>query len=460
MKTLIRNAIIVNEGKTFPADILIYGERIQKIESPGKISTGVENTREIDAEGSYLIPGIIDDQVHFRSPGGLFYKADCRSEALAGLTGGVTSWMDMHNIVPPTVTWKMLEKKYQIAERISPSNFSYYMGVANDNYDDVMNVVEHQLNNVCGLKIFMGSSTGNLLVDDSGVLAKIFQNSGNMLIATHCEDESTIQENQKKYVERFVNKLSAEHHPLIRNEKACYLSSAFAIYLAKTHNSRLHVFHISTAIECNQFDNSIPLEKKRITAEGCVHHLWFSSEDYQRLGNKIKCNPAIKSPTDRDALMEAVLNDYIDVIATDHAPHTLYEKNLPYEKAPSGVPTIEHSFYMMYAHVLAGKITLEKVVEKMCHNPAIAYKIADRGFIREGYAADMFLFDKNGMLDVQNRELDNPHATVHAKCGWSPFHGSSFKGKVTHTFVNGHLAYHDGIFDESKPGKQLLFKRD
>lgn len=442
---LILNANIVNENKVFQGDVLIRNERIEKI------GTGLQSEKVdkiIDAKGKYLLPGAIDDQVHFREPG-LTHKANIFTESRAAVAGGVTSFMEMPNTIPPTFTQSLLEDKYQIAAKNSLANYSFYIGASNDNLDEILKT---DATKVCGLKIFMGSSTGNLLVDDPKVLEQIFSRVP-FLIASHCEDEPTIRRNTEEFRNKYGEDLPMEYHPLIRSEEACYKSSSFAVDLAKKHGTRFHVLHISTAKETLLFDDKTPLEKKKVTAEACMHHLWFNNDDYKRLGTKIKWNPAIKTPLDQKAIMIAVLSDYIDVIATDHAPHTIEEKNNTYFKAPSGGPLVQHSVVAMLEFYHRGEISIENIVKKMCHNPAILFRIQERGFIREGYYADLTLVDLNSPWQVSK---DN----ILSKCGWSPFEGESFKSKITHTFVSGHLAYENGVLNENQPGKRLLFNAE
>lgn len=441
--TVITNARIVNEGKLFEGDVLIRGNRIEKIGN----ALSTTKAHVVDAQGHFLLPGVIDDQVHFREPG-LTHKATIYSEAKAGVAGGVTSFMEMPNTVPPVFTQQLLEEKYQIAARTSLGNYSFFMGASNDNLEEVMKT---DLKNVCGLKIFMGSSTGNLLVDDEKVLEGIFSKFPS-LIATHCEDEFTIRKNTEEFRARYGDKMPVRFHPQIRTEDACYKSSSFASALAKKHGTRLHILHISTAKETNLFDNTLPLEKKKITAEACIHHLWFNDSDYDRLGTFIKWNPAIKKESDQLEIFRALLDDRIDVIATDHAPHTLEEKNNGYFQAPSGGPLIQHSLVAMMEFYHEKKISIEKIVQKMAHNPAILFQIKDRGFIREGYFADLVLVDPGKSWRVEK-------SNILAKCGWSPFEGHTFKSSVTKTWVSGHLAYEDGKFNESKRGERLTFLR-
>lgn len=442
--TLILNANIVNEGSVFESDLLIKGEYIESI---GKDLSSLPANYIIDADGKFLFPGAIDDQVHFREPG-LTHKATIHSEARAAVAGGVTSFMEMPNTNPPAFTQALLENKYQIAAKTSLANYSFYIGGANDNLEEVLKT---DIKKVCGLKLFMGSSTGNLLVDDPKALEGFFSKFPS-IIATHCEDEATIKKNTADYKEKFGEDIPIKFHPFIRSEEACYKSSSFAVGLAKKCGTRLHILHISTAKETSLFDNTLPLEKKKITAEACVHHLWFNDRDYDRLGTLIKWNPAVKTAFDQEAILEAVLDDRIDVIATDHAPHTLEEKQNKYFQAPSGGPLIQHSLVAMLEMNKKGKISLEKIVQKMCHNPAILFQIGRRGFLREGYFADMTLVDMNRPWQVGSNN-------IFAKCGWSPFNGITFQSQVTHTFVSGHLAYSNGEFHEARMGKRLMFDR-
>lgn len=441
---LLRNARLVNKGVIYECDILIVNGRFAKIAPAIHDNAEIE----IDVAGRMVLPGIIDDQVHFREPG-LTYKATIASESSAAVAGGVTSFMEMPNVIPASVTQTLLEDKYQIAASTSLANYSFFMGATNDNLEEVLKTDPTQ---VCGIKIFMGSSTGNMLVDNRETLQRIFAESP-MLIATHCEDEATVRENLERYKALYGERLTAEHHPLIRNVEACYLSSSMAVGLAKKHGTRLHILHISTKDELALFDNTLALSEKKITAEVCVHHLRFCADDYARYGNQIKCNPAIKSSEHRDALLPALLDDRLDVIATDHAPHTWEEKSLPYLQAPSGVPLIQHSLNVMLDFYHQGKISLEKIVEKMCHAPAIAFKMQERGFIEEGYWADLSIVDINHEWTVEKEN-------ILYKCGWSPFEGQSFRGKVLSTIVSGHLAWHEGKFDEAKMGERLQFKKN
>lgn len=444
-KTLIVNANIVNEGRAFESDVLIVGDRIDSV---GPDLSSREADEVIDAQGKFLLPGAIDDQVHFREPG-LTHKATIGTEARAAVAGGVTSFMEMPNTVPPTFTRELLEDKFSIARRDSLANYSFYMGASNDNLDEVMKVDVRQ---VCGLKIFMGSSTGNLLVDDGKTLEGFFSRFPT-LIATHCEDEQTIVHNAEVYRKKYGEDVPVKFHPLIRSAEACYKSSSFAVELARKHGTRLHVLHISTRQETSLFDAETPLAEKKITAEACIHHLWFRDEDYDRLGTFIKWNPAVKTEADRQAVFGAVLDDRIDVIATDHAPHTREEKTNTYFKAPSGGPLIQHSLVAMLEMCHQGKLSLEKVVQKMAHNPATLFQVAERGFIREGYFADLVLVDLDRPWQVSS-------GNILSKCGWSPFEGQMFRSAVTHTWVSGHLAYRDGVFDDSRKGHRLLFDRN
>ena len=447
---LIKNVRLVNEGKIISTDILLRGGRIERIDPNFDVAYRVN---EINGEGLYLMPGIIDDQVHFREPG-LTHKANIHTESRAAVAGGTTSFMEMPNTNPPALTAALLEDKYEIGRQTSMANYSFFMGVSNDNFDDVIKMVRAQadkeIKDVCGLKIFMGSSTGNMLVDDPSVLEQVFAES-TMLIATHCEDEATIRENSEYYKGKYGDSLDASYHPIIRSEEACYKSSSFAIALAKKHNTRLHILHISTAIETGLFDNTKPLRDKRITSEACVHHLWFDADDYARLGNKIKCNPAIKEKKNKEAILAAVLSDKIDIIATDHAPHTAEEKAKPYLNAPAGLPLVQHSLNMMLELYHQGKISIEKIVEKMCHAPADCFRVSERGYIREGYFADLVLFDTRSRWTVAPEN-------IYYKCGWSPLEGFAFTGRVHKTFVNGNLVFDNGIFDETIKGQRLEFK--
>ena len=444
MIILIRSAAVVNEGKIVSSDVLIEDGIITKI---GQQISPKKNYREINAEGLHLFPGVIDDQVHFREPG-LTHKGEIYTEAKAGVAGGVTSFMEMPNTIPNALTQKLLEDKYQLAASKSLANYSFFMGVSNTNSDEVLKT---DPSTVCGIKIFMGSSTGAMLVDDNNTLETIFAQSP-MLIATHCEDEQMIRNNLEIYKAKYGDDIPLKYHPLIRSEEACYKSSSYAISLAKKHNTRLHVLHISTAKEIELFENNIPLLQKRITAEACIHHLWFCDEDYARLGNFIKWNPAIKTANDRDALFAGLLDNHIDIIATDHAPHTMEEKNNYYTKAPSGGPLIQHSLVAMLEFYHRGKISLEKIAEKMCHAPAECFQVSNRGYIREGYYADLVLADLNNPWTVTKEN-------ILYKCKWSPFEGVTFNSKVLMTIVNGRPVYENGKFDESVKGMRLLFNR-
>jgi dihydroorotase len=442
MKTLLKNAFLVNEGTTERADMLLENGKIVGIDH--HIRTTAD--RRIDCDGLHLLPGIIDDQVHFREPG-LTTKATIQTEARAAVAGGTTSFMEMPNVNPPTLTQTLLEEKYQIAARTSLANYSFFMGASNDNLNEVLLT---NPKNVCGVKVFMGSSTGNMLVDNTEVLERLFREC-KMLIATHCEDEATVRANEAHYKNLYGEQIDWALHPIIRDEKACYLSSSMAIALAKKHNTRLHILHISTADELNLFQNDIPLAQKRITSEVCVHHLYFNSDDYARYGSQIKCNPAIKSRAQQAALLPALLDNRLDIIATDHAPHTWDEKqNGNYFKTPSGVPLVQHSLNIMLDFVHRGDITIEKVVEKMSHAPAECFRVAERGFLREGFWADL------AIVDIEKTWKVTPENTYY-KCAWSPFMHQTLRGSVEHTFVSGHLAYSNGVFDTTKMGERLLF---
>ncbi len=444
MRTLIKNAKVVNEGRIEPLDVLVEDSMISTI-APKIPEKGEDCT--IDAMGQYLLPGVIDDQVHFREPG-LTHKATMASESKAAIAGGITSFIEMPNTIPQTTTLGALEDKFAIAEASSYANYSFMFGGTNDNLSEILKVDPRK---VAALKLFLGSSTGNMLVDDEAVLREIFSKTP-LLIVVHCEEESIIHRNLKQYQERYGDDIPIHYHPLIRSEEACYRSSSKAIALAKETGARLHVFHLSTGMETLQFDNTLPLEEKRITAEVCIHHLWFSDEDYEEKGALIKWNPAVKTARDRAALWEALLDDRIDVIATDHAPHTLQEKANPYTSAPSGGPLVQHGLTAMFEAYQQGKIPLETVVQKMCHNPAILFQISKRGFIREGYYADLVLLHPNRPWEVSK---DN----VLYKCGWSPFEGTRFRSKVTHTLVNGHLAYEEGVLSPKRNVRRLEFDR-
>ena len=444
-KTLIKNARVVNEGKIKKRDVLIDGDVILKISK--HINLNATDVNIIEADNNYLIPGLIDDQVHFREPG-LTHKATIETESKAAVAGGITSFIEMPNTVPQSTTIAKLEEKFLIAKNTSWANYSFMFGGTNDNLNEILKV---DPKNVAGLKLFLGSSTGNMLVDNPEVLEEIFKKT-DLLISVHCEDEKTIKDNLEIYLDKYGDDIPIEMHPKIRNEEACYISSSKAIELAKKTGARLHVFHLSTKKETNLFSNDKPLLEKKITAEVCVHHLWFSEEDYKTKGTRIKWNPAVKSKKDRDGLWEALLDDRIDVIATDHAPHTIEEKRNKYTQAPSGGPLVQHALVALLEMYHNGKISLEKIVEKACHNPAILFQIKERGYIREGYKADLVLVD-----------LKNPW-TVHKenilyKCQWSPFEGTTFKSKVTHTFVNGILTYENFKFPNKSIPQRLTFNR-
>lgn len=444
-QTLIKNAKIVNKGIIFLGDLLIENNIIAKIGA--NLSAPTPNTKTIDANGSYLIPGAIDDQVHFREPG-LTHKGDIASESRAAIAGGITSFIEQPNTIPNAITHEILEQKYQIAAQKSFANYSFMMGGTNDNIDEILKTNPR---NVAGVKLFLGSSTGNMLVDNDSSLEKIFSSTP-LLIAVHCEDETTIRNNLEIYKNQYGNNIPVTAHHLIRSAEACFLSSSKAVALAKKTGARLHVFHLSTAREMELFSNQIPLEQKKITAEVCIHHLWFSSDDYAKKGNFIKWNPAVKTPADRDELWKALLDDRIDVIATDHAPHTLSEKNLPYIDAPSGGPLVQHAVVAMFESFHDGKISVEKIVEKMAHNPAVVFKIENRGFIQEGFVADLVIVDPNSNWRVSKENLLY-------KCGWSPFEGQNFKSKITHTFVNGNLVFENDLVNQKPMGERLLFNR-
>ena len=444
-QTLIKNAKIVNEGIIFFGDLLIQDNLIAQIAT--SISPRTPNTKIIDAQGHYLIPGAIDDQVHFREPG-LTHKGDIASESRAAIAGGITSFIEQPNTIPNAVTQEILEQKYQIAAQKSFANYSFMMGGTNDNIDEILKTNPR---NVAGVKLFLGSSTGNMLVDNDSSLEKIFSSTP-LLIAVHCEDETTIRNNLETYKNQYGNNIPITAHHLIRSAEACFISSSKAVALAKKTGARLHVFHLSSAREMELFSNQIPLQQKKITAEVCIHHLWFSSDDYAKKGNFIKWNPAIKTPADCDALWKALLDDRIDVIATDHAPHTLSEKNLPYLEAPSGGPLVQHAVVAMFEAFHDGKISVEKIVQKMAHNPAIVFKIENRGFIQEGFVADLVVVNPNANWQVSKQNLLY-------KCGWSPFEGQIFKSKITHTFVNGNLVFENGVVNQKPMGERMLFNR-
>ena len=444
MRILIKNAQIVNEGKIFTSDILIENDLIAKISE----TIPEENIDKIiDAEGEFLIPGVIDDQVHFREPG-LTHKGDIESESKAAIAGGTTSFIEQPNTVPNAVTQELLEEKYKIAAEKSYANYSFSMGGTNDNLEEVLKTNPR---NVAAIKLFLGSSTGNMLVDNPEILEEIFSKV-KMPICVHCEDETTIRKNTEIYKEKYGEDIPVKFHHLIRSEEACYLSSSKAVELARKTGARLHIYHLSTAKETELFRNDIPLKEKKITAEVCVHHLHFTNKDYETKGSLIKWNPAVKTETDKNGLWEALLDDRIDVIATDHAPHTLEEKSNKYLKCPSGAPLVQHSLQVMLEYYRNGKISLEKIVEKMCHNPAILFEIEKRGFVKEGYKADLVLVDLNKKYTVSKEN-------ILYKCGWSPLENETFHSEITHTFINGNLAYEKGRFSDEKFGERLLFER-
>lgn len=440
-RIIIKNTRIVNEGSSTYGDVLLHKGRIERVD--GLID---QAGHEIDGEGKWLLPGVIDDQVHFREPG-LTHKANIGSEARAGIAGGVTTFMEMPNTKPAALTQELLQDKYDIAAKTSMANYSFFMGASNENLEEVLKTDKER---VCGIKVFMGSSTGNMLVDSRQTLEHIFGNA-DMLIATHCEDEATVRANTAKYMEQYGDDIPVHLHPIIRDEDACYLSSSMAVELAKKHDARLHILHISTAKELELFEAG-PIENKRITSEVCVHHMYFNADDYARLGTKIKCNPAIKAKHNQEALFQALLDDKLDIIATDHAPHLMSEKDNPYTKAPSGLPLLQHSLNIMLDYVEQGKISLERVVEKMCHAPAQCFHIKDRGYIRPGYHADLVLVDPNNPWKVES-------SNVHYKCGWSPLEGVTFKHRIDHTIVNGNIVYKQGLFHDGIFGQRILFNR-
>lgn len=439
---LIKNVTIVNEGISKVSDILLKDGLIDKIDTN---ITPAGNYKEINGEGLHLLPGVIDDQVHFREPG-LTHKANIHTEAAAAVAGGTTTFMEMPNTNPPAITQQLLQDKYDIAAATSVANYSFFMGVSNSNADEVLRTNDKK-KEVCGVKIFMGSSTGDMLVDNYLTLNKIFAES-ELLIATHCEDERVVTENKAKYPDAD----NASYHPLIRDTEACFASSFSAVQLAMIHKTRLHILHISTARELQLFTNMFPLTDKRITSEVCVHHLHFTADDYPQYGNLIKCNPAIKAKENRDALWEALLDDRLDIIATDHAPHTWEEKQLPYQKAPAGVPLVQHSLVLMLQYAKQGKLSIEKVVEKMCHAPAQCFQIAKRGYIREGYHADLVLVNMNETYTVSKEN-------ILYKCGWSPFEGHTFPAKIVNTIVNGNIVYENGKVLDLYRGQRILFDR-
>lgn len=441
---LIKNAQIVNENKVFKGDVLIEGKFIKEI---GENIIPTDDVLMVDAEGKFLIPGMIDDQVHFREPG-LTHKANIATESKAAIAGGITSFIEMPNTVPQATTQELLADKFDIASKTSYANYSFMFGGTNDNLEELLKT---NPKDVAGIKLFLGSSTGNMLVDNEEVLEKIFS-STKMLISVHCEDEATIRKNTEEYKAKYGDDIPVKYHPLIRSEEACYLSSSRAIELAKKTGARLHIFHLSTEKETHLFRNDIPLEEKQITAEVCVHHLWFTDADYDKKGTLIKWNPAVKTQKDKDGLWKALLDDRIDIIATDHAPHTLEEKDNVYTKAPSGGPLVQHAVTAVLEKVKEGVLPIEKAVEKMSHNPAKIFKIEKRGFIKEGFYADLVLVDADKKWTVDKENLLY-------KCGWSPFEGVEFSNQITHTFVNGNLMYNEGVFNEEVKGKRLLFNR-
>lgn len=440
---LIKGGTIINEQKRFVGDILINNGRIERIDSSIQVQGQVT---EINAEGKYIIPGMIDDQVHFREPG-LTHKGNIASESRAAVAGGITSFMEMPNTVPNALTQELLKDKYQIAAKSSPANYSFFMGASNDNAEEVLRT---NPKNVCGVKIFMGSSTGNMLVDREATLERLFSTVP-MLIATHCEDEATVRKNLALHLEKYGEHIPISAHPIIRSEEACYISSSFAVELAKKHNTRLHILHISTAKELELFRNDIPLEEKRITAEACIHHLWFSDKDYIEKGNFIKWNPAVKTAADRSAIWQAVRDGRIDVLATDHAPHTLEEKKQSYSKAPSGGPLVQHALQALFEKSIQGEITLEDLVQKAAHNVARLFRIEERGYIREGYFADLVIVDPNKPHTVNKNNL-----LYH--CGWSPFEGTTFQHTIESTFVNGNLVWNNGLLQAEQPGQRMTFR--
>ena len=443
MKKLLKNAQIINEGGIVTADVMIQGDRIVKVAK----SINDEAAEVIDLSGKFLMPGVIDDQVHFREPG-LTHKGRIYTEAKAAVAGGITSFMEMPNTKPQALTQVLLEEKYLIGSKDSLANYSFFMGASNENLEEVLKTDPKQ---VAGIKIFMGSSTGNMLVDDKQVLNDIFSKC-DMLIAVHCEDEETVRKNSAQIKGEYGEDLPIRFHPIIRSEEACYKSSSMAVELAKKHNTRLHILHISTDKETNLFRNDIPLSQKRITAEACIHHLWFDESSYNEKGTHIKWNPAVKSAKDKEGVWKALLDNRIDIIATDHAPHTIDEKNNKYFEAPSGGPLVQHALVAMLEFYHQGKVSLEWIVEKMCHAPATCFQVKERGFIREGYYADLVVVD-----------LDKPWIVAKDNilyhCGWSPFEGETFKSSVVKTFINGNLVYDGGAFDESHRGMRLEFDR-
>ena len=444
-RTIIKNAKIINEQKIFESDILIEGSFITKISE--SISPNFPNTKIIDAEGNFIIPGLIDDQVHFREPG-LTHKGDIYSESRAAVAGGITSYFEMPNTKPNTTTTEQLKNKFDLAKDNSIANFSFMFGGTNSNLDEIL---KNNIKEIPAIKLFLGSSTGNMLVDDLDSLENIFSNV-EIPIAVHCEDEKTVKENLKMHIENFGDDIPINYHPKIRSEEACFISSSMAVNLAKKTGARLHVFHLSTAKELELFSNQIPLSQKKITSEVCIHHLTFSDEDYDKFGSRIKWNPAVKTSNDREKLWEALNNDLIDVVATDHAPHTIYEKQNPYTSCPSGGPLVQHSLVSMLDGYHNEKITLENIVQKMCHNPAILFDIDKRGFIREGFYADLVIFDIKNPWKVSKDNLMY-------KCNWSPFENKSFRSRVLHTLVNGNIVFSNGKIIESAMGMKINFDR-
>jgi dihydroorotase len=443
---LIKNARIVNEGRIFMGNILCKNGVIEKV-STGELSRTGENYKEIEADGKFLLPGVIDDQVHFREPG-MTHKGDIATESRAAIAGGITSYMEMPNTRPPATTLAHLDEKFRIAGRTSFANYSFYLGATNDNINDLL---EADPSLICGIKVFMGSSTGNMLVDDEAALRDIFSKI-NIPVAVHCEDEHVIRANTLAVRRKYGDNVPVIMHPAIRSEEACYKSSSYAVELAREYGTRLHVLHISTARELELFDSLTPVERKKITSEVCIHHLWFDQHDYSKFGSAIKWNPAIKTRKDKEALIMAVTSGKIDIIATDHAPHTQQEKSGTYFTVPSGGPMVQHALVAMMELVKRGRISLEKVVEKMCHTPAIVFNIHKRGFIREGYFADLVLVDPDSEWEVKKENLLY-------KCGWSPMEGQLFSSKVTHTIVNGHLVYDNGKINDQPRGLSLTFDR-
>jgi dihydroorotase len=442
-RKLIKNAKLVNENQIVETDILIDGDIIARIDTDISSSTA----EVYDMSGSFVIPGIIDDQVHFREPG-LTHKANLSSESRAALAGGITSFMEQPNTAPQTTSIERLEEKFEMGRKASYANYSFLLGGTNDNLEEIKRLDKKACS---GIKLFLGSSTGNMLVDNEEVIERIFRNT-ELVISAHCEDETTIRNNLESYKARYGDDIPVHYHPVIRSAEACYLSSSKAVELAKKTGARLHVFHLSTQKETNLFTNEIPLEQKKITAEVCLHHLWFTDQDYTEKGTLIKWNPAVKTQKDRDGLWKALLDGRIDVIATDHAPHTLDEKMQPYTKAPSGGPLVQHALPAILEKYLDGTISIEKIVRKMCHNPAILFDVEHRGFAREGYFADLVALN---LGDPWRVERDN----VLYKCGWSPFEGTQFRSKITHTFINGHLAYDRGKLSDEKNAMRLTFNR-